>query len=135
MPGKSWSILGGTADESGSWSPVHDLALIYVTLAHRPDDDLSSEEILAIATKLNEWVPDAQEDDVLRVVQDALSVYVQGPDKRMFTEAVESIRSTVPKHQLAALLEDLTYVADADGRRLSEEEKMIDQLTRAWSGE
>ncbi len=131
MPGKSWSVLGGSTD--GSWTPLHDLALIYVTLAHRPDDDLSSEEISAIATKLNEWIPDAPEDEVLKVVQDALSVYVQGPDKRMFIESVESVRDQMPKHQLAALLDDLRFVAGADGRVLTAEEQIIDQLARAWS--
>ena len=132
--GRSWSVLGGTStDGNDQWTPVHDLALIYVTLAHRTDDDLSDDEISAIATKLNEWIPEAPEDEVLRVVQDALTVYVQGPDKRMFTEAVESVRDRVPRHQLSALLSDLSYVASADGRMLEEEKQIIAQLAQAWS--
>src|SRR5690606_29731793 len=101
---------------------------IYVTLAHRTDDDLSSEELSAIATKLNEWVPEAPEDEILKIVQDALSAYVQGPDKQMFTEAVASIRERVPSHQLSALLSDLSHVANADGQVLDEEKRIIDQL-------
>lgn len=131
--GRSWSILGTSSDDASTWTPVHDLALIYVTLAHRTDDDLSTEEITAIAAKLNEWVPEAHEDEILQIVQDALSVYVQGPNKQMFNEAVASIRERVPTHQLTALLSDLKFVADADGHVLDEEKRIIAQLTRAWT--
>lgn len=131
--GNAWSIIGRPDESNQSWSPVHDLALIYVTLAHRSDADLADEEIEAIAVKLNEWVPELREDEVLRVVQDALSVYVQGPDKRMFTEAVESVGQRIPRHQLSALLSDLTFVAGADGQVLDQEQKLIEQLSRAWS--
>ena len=56
----TWSILGpGTGDEG--WTPVHDLMLIYVTLAHRTDQTLSREEVEAIREKLGEWLPNADE--------------------------------------------------------------------------
>ena len=40
----TWSILGPGAGDDG-WTPVHDLMLIYVTLAHRTDQTLSWEEV------------------------------------------------------------------------------------------
>ncbi len=60
----TWSILGpGTGDDG--WTPVHDLMLIYVTLAHGTDLMLSREEVEAIREKLGEWLPNA--DGVLLV--------------------------------------------------------------------
>lgn len=128
---RSWSLLGGAAN-STRWTPVHDLALIYVTMAHRSDGELADTEMEAIVEKIHEWVPDAPEEAMRRVLQDALEAYVQGPDKHVFVEAVESVRELVPKHQLPALLADLQYVARADGQFLPEEEELIRQLAETW---
>jgi len=128
---RSWSLLG-SASNGTKWTPVHDLALIYVTMAHRSDNDLSDAELNAITLKIREWVPDAPEAEARRVVQDALEAYVQGPDKDVFVEAVASVRERIPQHQLPVLLEDLQFVARADGRILAEEKEIIGQLAKAW---
>lgn len=127
----SWSILT-QKDQRGNWTALHDLGLIYVTLAHSTDDDLDTKEIEAIAEKLNEWMPDASEDEVLNLVQEVLSVYAQGHDDRIFAEAVASVKESVPSHQRAALLSDLNHVAQADGQLLDEEQALIDRLSQAW---
>lgn len=132
-----WSILNGDHEGAEGWSHVHDLALIYVTLAHSTDDDLSDSEVDAIVAKLHEWMPSATEKEVLHVVRDALTVYAQGRDQRSFTESVEALRDSVPSHQRGVLLEDLRDVAAADGGTSEGEERLIDRLARAWglSGE
>lgn len=129
----AWSLLTSDEESDASWSPLHDLALIYVTLAHRPDNDLATEEIEAIARKLNEWVPDASEDDILMIVRDALSVYAQGRDARLFAESVESVRNRIPAHQRSALLADLRFIAEADGEVLAQEREIIEKLEQAWA--
>lgn len=126
----SWSLL--TPEAAGAWTPVHDLALIYLTLAHETDETLSDREIEAITRKLGEWIPDADEQQVLDVVKSALGVYVQGPDRRVFTDAVEAVRQHLPEHQRAALLADLHYIAQADGAVLGPEQQLINQLREAW---
>lgn len=128
---RPWSLLTQRGEDDG-WTALHDLALIYLTLAHQTDDDLSTSEMEAIARKLNEWLPDAAEEAVLQIVQEAISVYAQGPDERVFTDSVASVRKYVPEHQRAALLADLHYVANADGVVLDEEAEMIGRLATAW---
>ena len=134
-PGKGrdrrWTILGTTGQE-GDWSAIHDLALIYVMLAHRTDHHLSSEEIEAITDKIGEWVPDASSEEVLQVVKDALKVYAQNPDQQIFDESVAAIKEAVPEHQRPTLLDDLQYVAGSDGQQLRAEQDLIDELARAW---
>ncbi len=129
---QSWSILGGQKQE-GNWTALHDLAIIYLTLAHQTDGDLSVAEAEAITAKLNEWVPDASEEEVRGVLKDAVTVYAQGPDQRVFTEAVEAVESFVPEHQRTALLEDLKFVAGADGNTIEAEHELITRLTRKWN--
>lgn len=129
--GSWWSVLEDGVP-TGKWTALHHLALIYVSLAHETDDDLSTREIQAITDKLREWVPDAGENEILNVVTEVLSVYVQGQDKRLFSESVEALKTAVPVHQRSALLADLRFIADADGVTLETEREMIERLSNSW---
>ncbi len=130
----TFSIVDQT-EQYGGWTALHDLALIYLTLAHSTDHDLTSEEADAITRKISEWVPDSSESDILRVVHGAMNVYAQGPDKRAFTESVEAVRRLVPEHQRQSLLDDLEAVAQADGGVSESERDLIDRLRNAWDRE
>ncbi len=125
-----WSILGPGAGDDG-WTPVHDLMLIYVTLAHGTDLTLSREEVEAIREKLGEWLPNADQGTVRRVLHDVMRVY-QDEHERTFDEAVEAVKATVPAYQREAILDDLRYIAYADGVLLVEERVMIEKLAEAW---
>ena len=127
----SWSLLSASRTQN-DWSAVHDLALIYLTLAHRTDDDLSEAEMDTISQKIGEWLPDASEEDVKHLVREVLTVYVQGPDERLFDASVESVSQAIPPHQRSALLDDLQHIAEADGTVLEAEQHLIDRLTRSW---
>lgn len=128
---RKWSILNQDGGP-GDWTPLHDLALLYIALAHGSDDDLATEEVAVITRKLNEWLPDAKEVDVFNLVQEAMSAYTQDAQPRAFADAVEAVRRYVPEHQRPALLSDLRHVAGADGVVLEREQFMIDQMARAW---
>lgn len=128
----SWSLLNSPV-QNGDWTPAHDLALVYITLAQSTDGNLESDEIEMITEKLSEWLPDAGRTDVVELVREALSVYVQGPDKRLFAESIESVARTIPIHQRPALLDDLKCVAEADGALLDSERKLIEKIARSWS--
>ncbi len=137
---RSWSVLNGhgqgsengNAENGSSWTAVHDLALVYLELAHGTDEDIVDSEVDAIAQKINEWLPDAERSQILQVVREAMHAYVQGPDKRLFDDSVDTLKNVVPTHQRAALLADLNYVASADGGITEREQQMIDRLTQAW---
>lgn len=137
---QSWSVLNGNGNGNGhgsesGWTPVHDLALVYLELAHGTDDEIVNSEVDAIAQKINEWLPDAENSQILQVVREAMHAYVQGPDKRLFEDSVDTLRRVVPAHQRAALLADLHFVASADGIITEKEQEMIDRLTHAWDAE
>lgn len=127
----AWTVLRGEGPAE-SWTPVHDLALIYLTLAYETDKDLDEDEVDAITAKISEWIPDAGEEDVLEVVHEVMETYVQGAKQRIFSEAVRSVGEAVPDHQHEALLTDLRYVAEADGTILDSERRMIRQLAQMW---
>lgn len=129
--GRAWTILQQEGPRE-SWTPLHDLALIYLTLAYETNEDLTSDEMSAITEKISEWIPGATDTDVLGVVRQVMSTYVQGPEQRVFAEAVEAVGEAVPAHQHDALLADLHYVAEADGVVLDAEKRMIRELADAW---
>lgn len=136
--GHSWSILNENGNESSTdngWTAVHDLALVYLEIAHGTDQNIVESEVNAIAKKIHEWMPDAGDSEVVKIVRDAMHAYVQGPDKRLFEESVETLKKLVPPHQRASLLADLNYVANADGRMTDREREMIARLTSAWNVE
>lgn len=127
-----WTVFTVNGGAENGWSPLHDLALIYLHFAHRTDQDLDTKEVEAISRTLSEWAPGVEEDRVLNIVQSAMGAYVQGPDKRLFEESVESLRRSVPTHQRPSLLADLREIAYADGDVSDEERTMIERLAKAW---
>ena len=127
----AWTVLQNEGPAE-SWTPVHDLALIYLTLAYETDHDLDEEEVEAITAKISEWIPGVEDDDVLGVVREVMETYVQGPRRRVFAEAVDAVGEVVPQRQHEALLADLRYVAEADGVILDAERRMIRDLADAW---
>ena len=127
-----WSVF--EADGlAGAWSRVHDLAIVYISLAHGSDRDLTQAEIDAIARKLGEWLPAALPSDVVVVLSEALRRYAEGPEADVVEASVTRIRESVPAHQRDAIISDLEYIAQADNVVLVEERAIIERLTRAWS--
>ena len=117
------------------WTALHDMALVYLVLAHGSDREVTTDEVDVITRKLAEWMPDAPESDVLSVVKGAMGVYAQGADKRMLAESVDAIRRFVPEHQRTTLLDDLRSIAEADGAMIQAEEELITRLRAAWMGD
>ncbi len=126
-----WSVMNTHHTES-EWTPVHDLALVYLMLAHRADDELSQSELDAITKKLSEWLPAALPSDVVVIVSEALHIYASGVANDALAKSVERIKHAVPGHQRAALVADLEYVARADNVMLVEEKAIISELAAAW---
>ena len=127
--GRLWNVLN--AGRAGDWTPLHDLALVYLAVAHQPDRDIAEPEREAIAKKVKEWLPEAREADVAAVVREAFRVYAEAFDEATMARALASLRSAVPPHQRAALLADLRYIACADGVMLVEERAFIERIARA----
>ena len=125
----TWSVLA--AAEGDGWTPVHDLVLIYLALAHGTDEALSRKEVDAITEKVGEWLLNADRETLRGILHEVMAVY-EAPEGRTFDEAVASISRTVPAFQRRAILDDLHYIAGADGVLLVEERVLIERVAKAW---
>lgn len=134
-----WSVLRGAAGDAESgrsdWTSLHDLAIVYLHVAHRTDADLDEHEVDVIARLLSGWMPDVAEDRAMEVVEEVMPAYVQGPDRRLFEDCLASLESAIPGHQREAILADLRQIAEADGRLLPEERDVIRKIAAAWGAE
>lgn len=114
------------------WTLLHDLSLIYLVVAHSTDNDLSSPEIEAIISKLGDWNEGMSEQDVRDVVRSALRFYAEGPDEEALQQSIVAVKQNLPVIQRLAVLDDLMFVAEADGAVNEHERSMIDALAQAW---
>ncbi len=133
---RAWNIRDlpgeGSADGAGGWGILHDVGLMYVVVAHAGDADLSDPEITAMVSRLTQWQPDLEEAGARKVLREALQYYATQPDSDAFTESVISIKSTFPLPQRIAVLDDLAFIAEADGTVGKHEEEIITTLSSAW---
>jgi uncharacterized tellurite resistance protein B-like protein len=114
------------------WSLIHELAFVYVIVAHSADDELNPDEIEVILDRLQEWQDDLSEDDVREVVRRALQVYADDPGEDLIRQSVEALKEALPDIQRLAVLDDLHCIARADGPLNDEEQTLIRSLSRAW---
>lgn len=119
-------------DPSGEWTPQHDLALIYLVLAHGTDDDLSPSEVDVMLRKLREWLPHLSAEQTRHVLRTAMYKYADRRDELRIDRAIASIKNAMPARQRMLALQDLVRLANADGVFLDEEEDLINSLLAAW---
>ena len=122
-------------NSDGDWTALHDLAVVYIALAHQADDDLSQKELDAISRKMAEWLPAAIPDDVRVIVEEALRTYAATDQRSLVRGAIQRLKVIVPAHQRAAIFADLEYIARADDIVLVEEKAIIAELASAWDTE
>ena len=121
-----------TVEEYPAWSVLHDIALLCIVLAHSTDNDLSEVEIAAILERLQDWAPELSEDDVRGILREALAVYAEQPDRETLQRSIEAVRHTLPLMQRLVLLDDLVYIAHADGAYDELEQELIAALAQMW---
>lgn len=114
------------------WGLIHELAFLFIILAHSPDNELNTEEIDAILERLQEWQPDLGEEEVREVMRSALHVYSEEPGQDIIQSSVEALKRALPDVQRLAVLDDLHCIAKADGALTDKEREIITSLARAW---
>lgn len=120
------------AHHEGTWSILHDLAFLYLVLAHSTDDELTVTEVQVILSKLQEWQPELSREQVQTVLDEAVDRYATGPDHEALRASVRALGELLPEEQRMAALNDLVQIANADGIFLDNEEDMINELMDAW---
>lgn len=114
------------------WTPLHDLTLIFLVLAHGTDDDLSKNEVDLMIRKLEEWLPDLSSSRIREILRSAMNRYADGLDEAGIRRAIASVRDSMPAQQRMAALHDLIQIANADGVFLDVEEDLINNLLAEW---
>lgn len=122
----------GNLSESLSWSPVHDLALIYLALTHGADAEIDPNEMSVMAQKLRQWTPEQASSKLSDVLEEVMLVYVGESRAQMLDTSVASLRQSIPKKQRIAILNDLADIASADGMIVPGEVGFIQHLAQQW---
>jgi uncharacterized tellurite resistance protein B-like protein len=121
------------ADETAAgWTLLHDVGLVYLVVAHSTDNELSAREINALLTRLADWREGMTEVEARTIIRTALERYASGPDTELLQKVVLSIRQNLPVIQRLAVLDDLVFIAEADGEIKPNEATMIGSLADAW---
>lgn len=111
---------------------LHDMALLYLGLAHGADADLDPTETLAIAAKLRTWQPDKDPALIDHVIREATLTYLNGANRERLREAVEMLKDALPDTVLRQILVDLADIARADGEIVDKERLFISQIAELW---
>lgn len=140
--GRAWSLkqlsdrllseTTATVEEVPTWSLLHDLALVYVVIAHSTDGELTSPEIDVILQRIQHWLPEADEEKPRGVMRDVLQAYSEEPDETVLRQSVQALKDWLPPIQRILVLDDLNHIARADGKITTDERQMIRDLAKAW---
>lgn len=114
------------------WGLIHELAFLYVIVAHSADNDLSSSEIDVILQRLHEWQPERSQEEIRDVLRRALQVYADEPGQSLIQESVESLKEALALVQRLTVLDDLNSIVHADGELTGQERELIIYLAQAW---
>lgn len=114
------------------WTRVHDLALVYITLAHGTDHELSDPELHTITRTLQEWREDFSQEAVQEVVMEAMTVYLEQDAATEVARAMERLKATLTEEERRRALEGIVRIAEADGVLLSNERSLISTLATIW---
>lgn len=119
-------------DDGSAWSPLHEMALIYLALLNSSDDDLRTDSADMTHDLLVTWFPDVNDQRLERVIREALLVHVSQSGDQMLATAVESLHQSMPRDQRIAVLSDLADIAMADGLVVPDEASFIERLAQEW---
>ncbi len=120
---------------SNEWTPLHDMALLFLSLTHGTDADLDVREAEQQAEHLSKWFPRAAQDVIAQTLEEVILTY-SGPSRDQMVEtAAESLRQTLSENQRLGVLNDLAALASADGTIVSAEAAYIQQLAAYWKVE
>ncbi len=111
---------------------LHDLALLYLGLAHGADEDLDPAETRQISASLRRWQPNKDPALIDHVIREATLTYMNGANPQRLDKAVDVLKNALPRDLRATILSDLSDIARADGEILTEEKDFIYRLANEW---
>ena len=121
-----------TMEEESAWSMLHDIGLMYVIVAHSTDNEISDAEISAMIARLSDWQPELEESEIRGVLREALAYYSRDPGQKALRHSVRIIREKLPVVHRLVLLDDLAFIAQADGSISDTAQEMLASLSKSW---
>ncbi len=119
----------GSEEPAGA---LHDLAFLFLVLAHGTDSDLSGPETQMMLSKLQQWGDGRSADEVQDILAAARERYALGPDEKALQASIKAVKEAYPEAQRRAALQDLIQIANADGFFLDNEEDLINTMMQDW---
>lgn len=116
--------------DHGSWTTAHDVALVFLSLAHGTDADLAQGEMETAEARLQRWFPQLSADDLTRVTEDVMRVYLGLDRAAMVQTSAEAVRQALTPDERIGILNDLAELAHADGVIHPAEVAFIQQFAR-----
>jgi uncharacterized tellurite resistance protein B-like protein len=114
------------------WGLIHELAFLFLVVAHVANNEITEDEITVILERLQEWQPNLGPEEAREVVRSSLQVYAEGEQELLIRESMTTLKQALPDVQRLAVLDDLHCVARADGDLTDNERDLITSLARAW---
>ncbi|WP_245846040.1 TerB family tellurite resistance protein [Longibacter salinarum] len=114
------------------WGLIHELAFLFLVVAHVANNELAEGEITVILERLQEWQPDLGPEEAREIVRSSLQVYAEGEQEALIRDSMTTLKKALPDVQRLAVLDDLHCVARADGNLSDSERKLITSIARAW---
>lgn len=118
---------------SDQWTPLHDMALLFLSLTHGTDAHLDASEAELQAEHLSKWFPRADDEVIARTLDEVLLTYVGAARDQMVETAAESLRQNLSESQRLGVLNDLAALATADGTVEGAEAAYIQRLASYWN--
>lgn len=114
------------------WGLIHELAFLYIVVAHSANDDLGNDEIEVILDRLHEWQPERNREALRDAFRRALQVYAEDPKPSLIESSVGALKEALPLVQRLTAVDDLNTIAQVDGPLSSNERELIVNLAQAW---
>lgn len=119
-----------TLSPTDSWSLLHDVALLYLTAMHGPDDEIHAAESDTIKGLLRTRSGGAGNVD--RVFDEVMLMYVGSSGDEMIAASIASLGQSLSQRQRRDVLQELTQIATADGLVYESEIQLLAEIANRW---
>lgn len=112
---------------------LHDLALLYLALAHGADGKLDASEQASMRDQLRAWAPGTDPALCDHALREAGLSYGNGVSAQRLDDLLQRLHTALDADGRARVLADLVELSEADDRVESGETALIEKVATAWA--
>ncbi len=120
-------------EEGPAWSLLHDIALMYISVAATADAGLNAETLTRLMMQLQQWEPQISPVEIQSVLRDALHFYAEGASRDDLMESSTSIAECLVRSQRHNILVDLWTYIDPESDAATSQTEWTETLAKAWN--